>query len=140
MTDAPPHPPQHHTTHPNTPPPHPQHTPYNSNHTTCHILQHIVNKQQISHRQHGHKIPILVTYTVHTVSCPLVGIGTLPPSLPQSSVYPPPPEPKEWGTHSLAGEGVGESLFGRLENKPSTMYILCDTIFITMRSFPNRDR
>jgi hypothetical protein len=37
----------------------------------------------------------------HSV-CPLVGIGTLPLSL---------PEPKGGGTNSTGGEGVGESYF-----------------------------
>ncbi len=41
---------------------------------------------------------------------------------------PPPPQPKgeRDTTHSPAGEGVGESQFGRLENKPSTLStVLC---------------
>ncbi len=43
---------------------------------------------------------------------------------------PPLPQPKEGGgggTHSPAGEGVGESQFGRLEKKPSTLSVLRST-------------
>ncbi len=41
----------------------------------------------------------------------------------QASVLP--PEPKGEGTHSPAGEGVGESQFQRLEKKLSTLPTLC---------------
>ncbi len=126
----------HHTPY-NTPPPHPQHTPYNSNHTTCHILHYIVNNRQTSHRQHGHKIPILVTkyiYSTHSVCPPWSELGpSPPPPSPASECVSPPPEPKEWGTHSPAGEGVGESLFGRLEWRTSlALCLLCDTKVISM--------
>ncbi len=44
----------------------------------------------------------------------------------QASAYPPPPpETKEWETHSPAGEVLGESQFGRLERKLSTLSTLC---------------
>jgi hypothetical protein len=36
----------------------------------------------------------------------------------------PPTEPR-MGAHSPAGEGVGESQFGRLEKKPSALSTLC---------------
>jgi hypothetical protein len=49
----------------------------------------------------------------HSV-CPLFGIGTPHPS-PAVRVPYIPPEPKGERTHSAAGEGVGESQFGRLE-------------------------
>jgi hypothetical protein len=49
---------------------------------------------------------------------PLVGIGTLPPPSPVS-VSAPPLIPRGGGLHSSAGEGVGESQFGRLEKKSS---------------------
>jgi hypothetical protein len=58
--------------------------------------------------------------------CPLVGIGTLPPPLPQASVFPPPPKPKGGGqwAHSPTGEGVGESHFRRKEKKLRTLSTL----------------
>jgi hypothetical protein len=47
------------------------------------------------------------------------------PSPPSESVLP--PGAKRGGTHSPAGEGVGECQFGRLEKKPSTLSTLCVT-------------
>ncbi len=67
-----------------------------------------------------HKVHI---YQEYYNVCPLVRIGTHHPHLPQASV--PPPEPQGVGIHSPAGEGVGESQFGRLEKKPSTLSTLC---------------
>ncbi len=61
---------------------------------------------------------------------------TPPPSpLQQASVYPSlPPEPNVGGTRSPAGEGVGESQFGRLEKKFSTLCTpilpLCYFVFL----------
>ncbi len=59
----------------------------------------------------------------HSV-CLLVGNGTPTPT-PASEcvvhVYPLEP-PKEGGTHTLGGEGVGERQLGRLEKKLSTLY------------------
>ncbi len=63
-----------------------------------------------------HKLHVNIEY--HSV-CPLVGIGTLPPPLSPASV-PLPPEPRG-GSHSPAGDGLGESQFRRLENKLSTL-------------------
>jgi hypothetical protein len=59
-------------------------------------------------------------YQSTTVSVPSPKLG---PSLPQASVYPS-PEPKEGRMHSPAGERVGESQFGRLEQKSSTLSTL----------------
>ncbi len=56
-----------------------------------------------------------------TVSVPSSELG--PHSLSRKRVCSPPsqPEPKGEWTHSPVGEGVGESQFGRLEKKPSTV-------------------
>ncbi len=58
-----------------------------------------------------HKVRVYKEY--HSV-CPLVGIGTLPTPLSQR-MCPFPPEPGGGGAHSPACEGLGESLFRRLE-------------------------
>ncbi len=47
-----------------------------------------------------------------------------PTPSPASECAPPAPEPKG-GTHSLAGEGVGESQFRRLEEKLIILPTLC---------------
>jgi hypothetical protein len=62
---------------------------------------------------------LVIFYEYHKV-CPLVGIGTPPPPLPQASV---PPGSKRGGgdIHSPAGVGV-KSQFERLEKKFSTVY------------------
>ncbi len=71
-------------------------------------------------------IPYIFEY--HSV-CPLVGAGTLPVPLPSlASECAPPPQTKGGGTHSPAGEGVGESQFRRLEKKHSTLPTLCLTL------------
>ncbi len=71
----------------------------------------------------------------HSV-CPLVGIWTPPPPFPpQASVPLPLPEPTGGGGHTrlrAAGEGVGESLFRRLEKSLE----LC-LLFGTMYRFIN---
>jgi hypothetical protein len=64
-----------------------------------------------------HKVHIYLEY--HSV-CPLR--GSLHPALLQASVS---PRNQKGGTHSPAGEGVGESQFGRLEKKPSILSTLC---------------
>ncbi len=68
---------------------------------------------------HTTKVRIYKEY--HSV-CPLVGIGTLPTPLSPASV---PHPPRTGGTHSPAGEGLGESQFRRLEKKLSTLPTLC---------------
>ncbi len=55
-----------------------------------------------------HKVQIYLEYHDHSV-CPLVGIGT--PPLSHQRVCPPPMNQRD----SPAGEGVGESQFGRLD-------------------------
>jgi hypothetical protein len=69
---------------------------------------------------------VIVRHTVlleyHSVS-PRVEIGTFPTPSPASD-YAPPPGTKG-GTHSSAGEGLGESQFQRLEKKHSTLSTLC---------------
>ncbi len=50
-----------------------------------------------------------------------VGIGTLPTPLSPASVPSPSPQTRGGGTHSPAGEGLGESQFRRLEKKLSTL-------------------
>ncbi len=64
------------------------------------------------------KVQIYLEY--HSV-CPLVRIGTLHPHF-RKRVCTPTPEPK--GGILAAGEGVGESQFGRLEKKPSALSTL----------------
>jgi hypothetical protein len=69
----------------------------------------------------------VVSFLWYHSACPLVGIGTAPPPLPQESVSPP-PELKgegEGGPHSPTGERVGESQFRRLEKWLSTLSTLC---------------
>jgi hypothetical protein len=66
----------------------------------------------------GHKVHIYKEY--HSV-CPLVGIGTLPPTPSLASECAPPPGTKGGGAHTRAGEGLGESQFQRLEEKLSTL-------------------
>ncbi len=87
-----------------------------------------------THSTH-HKAHIYLEYL--TV-CPLVRIGPPPSPAPLASVLLPPPyrnQRGEWHTRlrlrgwgcpnsSLAGQGVGESQFGRLEKKPSTLSTL----------------
>jgi hypothetical protein len=68
-----------------------------------------------------HKVHIYLEYL--SVS-PLVGIGTPPLPLSRKQVCTPPPEPKGGGANSPAVEGVGESQFGRLEKRPSTLSTL----------------
>jgi hypothetical protein len=77
-----------------------------------------------------HKVHIFLEYRS---VCPLVGIGTAPPLLPQASVYPPPPPNRGGGARSPAGEGVGESQFGRLEKKLSTLSTLCKQKYFSDR-------
>jgi hypothetical protein len=84
---------------------------------------------------HIHGFEILVHFQMYSMIsssnveyhsvCPLVGIGTLPPPLSPASV-PLPPEPKR-GSHSSAGEGLGESHFRRLGEKLSTRPTLWDS-------------
>ncbi len=73
-----------------------------------------VRSLSLSHQIH-HKVHIYLEY--HSV-CPLVGIGTLSPPLLQASVLPPGTKGE---THLPACEEVGESEFGRLERKLSTL-------------------
>ncbi len=56
------------------------------------------------------------------MSVPLSELG---PPLPQTSVSL--PRNQRGKTHSPAGEGVGESQFGRLDKKPSTLSTLCQS-------------
>jgi hypothetical protein len=65
----------------------------------------------------------------HSV-CPLVGIGTLPTPLSAASVPLLPELGGGGGGHLLAGEGLGESQFQRMEKKPSTL----PTLWITLRA------
>jgi hypothetical protein len=66
---------------------------------------------------------LLVTSTkyidMYNSVCPLVGIGTLPPPLPEAS-----PPRNQRRAHSPAGEGLGESQFRRLEKKLA-LCLLC---------------
>jgi hypothetical protein len=59
----------------------------------------------------------------HSV-CTLVGIGTTPPPTPSPTSDCVPPPGTKGGAHTLAGEGMGESQFERLEKKPSTLSTL----------------
>jgi hypothetical protein len=74
-------------------------------------LELIINEADVifhySQGLYDHKVH---TYLEHHSVCPLVGIGTAPPPLPQASVYPPSPEPK--GGHArlrVGGGGWGSS-------------------------------
>ncbi len=67
-----------------------------------------------------HTVHMCLEY--HSI-CPLVRIGT-PYPLSCKRVFTPSLAPKE-GVHLPAGEGVGESQFGRLEKKPGTISTLC---------------
>jgi hypothetical protein len=64
--------------------------------------------------------------------CPLVWTGTLPPPLSQASV-PLPPVPKVGGSHSPAGEGLGESQYRRLEKSLA----LCQCLLCVARLWIN---
>ncbi len=56
--------------------------------------------------------------------CPLIQIGTPPPT--KSECVPTPREPKEGiCTHSPAGEGVGGPISDDWRKKPSTLSTLC---------------
>ncbi len=77
--------------------------------SSCDLLQHKVH-----------------TYLEYDSVFPLVQIGTPTPSA-ASDVSP-------GGTHSPAGEGVGESQFGRLEKKASTLSTLCSTVSLCLDS------
>jgi hypothetical protein len=79
-----------------------------------------------------HKVRIYKEY--HSV-CPLEGIGTLPTPLSPASV-PLSPEPKGWGAHSPAGEGLEKSQFRRLEVKLSTLPTLCYVPYLDMENGP----
>jgi hypothetical protein len=68
-----------------------------------------------------HKIHIYLEYLS---VCPLVGMEPPTPSPAIECVIP--PVTNGGDTHSPAGEGVGESQFGRLEKKPSPLSTLCD--------------
>jgi hypothetical protein len=54
---------------------------------------------------------------------PIVGIRTPPPPHPQARVFPPPLV--QGGTHSLGGEGVGESQFLRGDRHCGLLTINC---------------
>ncbi len=61
-------------------------------------------------------------HNTYTLSVPSSELGPHP--LFRKRVCPP-PETKGEGAYSPAGAGVGESHFGRLEKKPSTLSTLC---------------
>jgi hypothetical protein len=65
-----------------------------------------------------------IQYLEYHSVCPLVGIGTPPPS-PASECAHPPGTQGGGGAHSATDEGVGESLFRRLEKKIITLSTLC---------------
>jgi hypothetical protein len=70
----------------------------------------------------GSQSTYIFSIEYHSV-CPLVGIGTLPPTLSPESV---PPGTKGGGSLSPAGEGLGESQFRRME-KSLALCLLCVT-------------
>jgi hypothetical protein len=71
----------------------------------------------------------------HSV-CPLVGIGIgTPHPLSRKRCASPPPQPRGGGgLHSPARERTGESQFGRLERKLSTLSTLCQQVSEIQRS------
>ncbi len=77
------------------------------------------------------------------MSVPSLELGPPTPSpLPQASVLPPEPKGGGEATHSLACDGMGESQFGRLERKLSTVLCLLSSIVqpqrdITIRQLPD---
>ncbi len=69
-------------------------------------------------------LQLVVQFVPQSSACSLVGIGTLPPPLSPWRVCPSPRNQRVGGTHSRAGEGLGESQLRRLEKRPSTLSTL----------------
>jgi hypothetical protein len=80
------------------------------------------------HRGVHRKVHIYLEYNS---VCPLLGIRTpLPLSRKLVCSVPHPLQTKGGGTHSQGVEGMGESQFGRLEKKLSTLYTLWNAIYL----------